>query len=212
MRVLGGLCASPLFLHIALLSSLLFSLSSLSRGLPLNHHDHPLSMSLIHQPSWPAPTDSVATKTSEEQAQVETVIHDLFLPFLTSSDGEAGLPPPSLARLTHISFLKKGLQPLPAGYVGFDSTRPWLVYWATHAAYLLAMPFAEDVRQRAVSTLLSCQSPQGGFAGGPGQMPHLMATYAAVCALAINGAPVPAPGLKDAKEDVGKGGWDAIDR
>lgn len=32
-----------------------------------------------------------------------------------------------------------------------------------------------------------CQSPDGGFGGGPGQFPHLAATYAAVNALVILG-------------------------
>lgn len=32
-----------------------------------------------------------------------------------------------------------------------------------------------------------CQSPEGGFGGGPGQYPHLAPTYAAVNALCIIG-------------------------
>lgn len=32
-----------------------------------------------------------------------------------------------------------------------------------------------------------CQSPDGGFGGGPGQYPHLAPTYAAVNALCIIG-------------------------
>lgn len=44
------------------------------------------------------------------------------------------------------------------------------------------------------------QHAEGGFGGGPGQVPHLLATYAAVSALAIVGEPGPG------------GGWDEIDR
>jgi prenyltransferase beta subunit len=47
---------------------------------------------------------------------------------------------------------------------------------------------------------MSWQHPRGGFAGGPGQSPHLLPTYAAVCALAIVGNPGPG------------GGWDEVDR
>jgi protein farnesyltransferase subunit beta len=36
--------------------------------------------------------------------------------------------------------------------------------------------------------------------GGPGQSPHLLPTYAAVCALAMVGSPEPG------------GGWDEVDR
>lgn len=32
-----------------------------------------------------------------------------------------------------------------------------------------------------------CQCPDGGFGGGPGQLPHLAATYAAVNTLVILG-------------------------
>ena len=36
---------------------------------------------------------------------------------------------------------------------------------------------------RIISTLDHCQHPEGGFGGGPLQMPHLATTYAAVSAL-----------------------------
>ena len=46
---------------------------------------------------------------------------------------------------------------------------------------------AED-RDRAVDTLARCQDTNGGgFGGGPGQLPHLAPTYAAIHALAIIG-------------------------
>ena len=43
----------------------------------------------------------------------------------------------------------------------------------------------EDV----ASFLGSCQSPDGGFGGGPQQLPHLAPTYAAVAALTDLGQP-----------------------
>ena len=53
---------------------------------------------------------------------------------------------------------------------------------------------------RAIATLLALQHPSGGFAGGPGQFPHLLPTYAAICSLAIVGK---------SGED---GGWEKINR
>lgn len=53
---------------------------------------------------------------------------------------------------------------------------------------------------RAIDTVLATQHPDGGFGGGPGQLAHLLPTYAAVAALAIAGQPGPG------------GGWDDIDR
>lgn len=40
---------------------------------------------------------------------------------------------------------------------------------------------------QVVSFLSSCQHPQGGYGGGPGQMAHLAPTYAAVGALVTLG-------------------------
>lgn len=57
-----------------------------------------------------------------------------------------------------------------------------------------------DAPYRAIDTILSAQHPDGGFGGGPHQAPHLLPTYASVCALAVVGRPGP------------RGGWDQIDR
>jgi prenyltransferase beta subunit len=40
---------------------------------------------------------------------------------------------------------------------------------------------------RMVNYLGKCQHPTGGFGGGPGQIPHLAPTYAAINALVICG-------------------------
>jgi prenyltransferase beta subunit len=53
---------------------------------------------------------------------------------------------------------------------------------------------------RAIDTLITNQHPDGGFGGGPGQIPHLLPTYASVCALVIVGHPGE------------KGGWNQINR
>lgn len=43
------------------------------------------------------------------------------------------------------------------------------------------------IRKGLANFLGLCQSPKGGFGGGPGQMPHLAPTYAAVNALCTLG-------------------------
>ena len=58
--------------------------------------------------------------------------------------------------------------------------RPWLCYWITHALNLLGNPIPPSSASRVISFLSHCQHPSGGFAGGPGQIPHLATTYAAV--------------------------------
>ncbi|XP_017589235.1 PREDICTED: protein farnesyltransferase subunit beta [Corvus brachyrhynchos] len=68
-----------------------------------------------------------------------------------------------------------------------DASRPWLCYWILHSLELLDEPIPESVASDVCQFLRRCQSPQGGFGGGPGQHPHLAPTYAAVNALCIIG-------------------------
>ncbi|KAK0525915.1 CAAX farnesyltransferase (FTase) subunit beta [Tilletia horrida] len=125
-------------------------------------------------------------------------------------------PTPALNRAAHIAFLARMLEPLPGPYVAFDSSRSWVLYWVTHSYDLLRTVLDPQSRAQAITTLLSFQNPHGGFGGGPNQIAHLMSTYPALCALAIVGGPGPAPTAADVKAgrsvDVGRGGWDAIDR
>lgn len=177
---------------------------------------------LLRLPLRPLQDDTQPTPTSNEEASVEIDIASVLDPFLDPQPGEPS-PPIELHRGSHVAFLSKLLaKPLPAAYVGFDGTRPWLLYWSLHSFTLLGHAIDDVTRARAVSTLLSCQNARlGGFGGGPGQMPHLMGTYAAINALAIAGAPGPCPTSEDfaqikarkvTMESLGKGGWDDIDR
>ena len=80
--------------------------------------------------SLPPIKDSLTTETSVNQD--ETLQE--CLPFLTGETSRSifdynlhGLP--SLDREKHIEYLHGCLEELPAGFVGFDAARPWLVYW-----------------------------------------------------------------------------------
>ncbi|KAE8268995.1 hypothetical protein A4X09_0g3347 [Tilletia walkeri] len=200
-------------------------------------------MSATRQTLWPTPDDGILTETSDAQLDVERNIAQLFIPFhhhttnplLRSQDAplinpwvgtDAQQPQrktsssprsiPQLNRKAHIAFLAQMLEPLPPSFVGFDSNRSWIVFWVAHSYDLLRVSLNPHQRARAISTLISCQHPEGGFGGGPDQIAHLMSTFPAICALAIVGGPGPAPTPEDVKTghsvDVGRGGWDAIDR
>ena len=93
----------------------------------------------------------------------------------------------TLQRQKHIPFLLAGLETLSAGHVSLDASRPWLCYWILHSLALLDALPDEDTLNRAAAFLARCQDKNGGFAGGPGQMPHLAPTYAAVNALTTIG-------------------------
>ncbi|XP_006456065.1 hypothetical protein AGABI2DRAFT_210804 [Agaricus bisporus var. bisporus H97] len=92
------------------------------------------------------------------------------------------------------------MQGFPARYLSQDASQPWLLFWALQSFSALQVGLDPDNRQRSISKIMSWQHSNGGFAGGPGQSPHLLPTYAAVCALAIVGRPGPG------------GGWDEVDR
>lgn len=203
-------------------------------------------MPAIQAPAWPAPLDNVFTQTSDDQLDTEEAINDLYSrlrpsrfdfakvarskgpivnPWLSDAEQEQKLAEDSakskptllLERQAHVNFLTKLLEPLPSAYTAFDTNRSWLLYWILHSYDLLSVSLDPKGRARAIATLLSFQNKStGGFGGGPNQISHLMATYAAVSALAIIGGPGSAPTAEDVENgksvEVGRGGWDDIDR
>lgn len=94
---------------------------------------------------------------------------------------------PILDRYKHIEFLKKSLIYLTTPYECLDSSRPWLCYWILHSLQILNERLEDKIYSNIVKFLSKCQSRNGGFGGGPGQLPHLATTYAAVNALYIIG-------------------------
>ncbi|VDP08311.1 unnamed protein product [Soboliphyme baturini] len=70
---------------------------------------------------------------------------------------------------------------------GLDASRTWTLYWILHSLDLLDEPLTAEMAVRAVRFIRCCQSPVGGYGGGPGQMAHLATTYASVMVLCIVG-------------------------
>ncbi|KAB5589284.1 Protein farnesyltransferase subunit beta [Ceratobasidium theobromae] len=142
----------------------------------------------------PTPTDGVDTATSFAQSDTESLISDLLLVLKDPSDIK-------LDRNAHARWAYTALmQGLPGRYTSQDASQPWLIYWALQTLTCLGVQLDPASKQRAIDTLIANQHPDGGFGGGPGQIPHLLPTYASVCALAIVGRPGE------------KGGWDQINR
>ncbi|KAL6136321.1 hypothetical protein ACLB2K_061617 [Fragaria x ananassa] len=77
----------------------------------------------------------------------------------------------------------RGLGILPASFSSLDANRPWMCYWILHSLALLGAPVEDGLKNIIIDFLRRCQDKNGGFGGGPGQMPHLATTYAAVSAL-----------------------------
>lgn len=92
----------------------------------------------------PSIRDPLVTKTSE--LQDETV--NECLPFLkgvaSAQDGPFNpFGVPRLNRDEHIEYMYDSLEEFPGKFVGLDSSRPWMVYWALTGMYLLG----EDISQ-----------------------------------------------------------------
>lgn len=102
--------------------------------------DSRLSSLPPHQRELPAIVDSLETETSRLQ---EATLKEC-LPLLRSLADSSRSPfdfnefgVPSLEREDHISFLHENLGEFPAPFVGIDASRPWMVYWALSALYML---------------------------------------------------------------------------
>ncbi|XP_063231517.1 protein farnesyltransferase subunit beta [Bacillus rossius redtenbacheri] len=121
------------------------------------------------------------TITSHEQLKVERTVDHCYSLF--SERLKVDLEAPTLNRYMHEMYLKVSLSSLPTSLQSYDASRPWLCYWIVHSLQLLNQPLSPGDSSIVAQFLARCQSPEGGFGGGPGQIPHLASTYAAVNAL-----------------------------
>ncbi|PSR87586.1 Protein farnesyltransferase subunit beta like [Actinidia chinensis var. chinensis] len=135
----------------------------------------------------PSPA-SRATATQHEQWMVEGQVFEMYKVFMD-------LPPNSqtakleVQREKHIEYLSKGLRQLGPSFVVLDANRPWICYWILHSIALLGESVEAEMEENVIDFLCRCQHPDGGYGGGPGQLPHLATTYAAVNALITLGGP-----------------------
>ncbi|XP_028778594.1 protein farnesyltransferase subunit beta isoform X2 [Neltuma alba] len=125
-------------------------------------------------PAAPSPT-----ATQRDQWIVESQVYKIYEHF-------ANIPPNAqsvmleLQRDKHMEFLEKGLRHLGSAFCVLDANRPWLCYWILHSVALLGESVDDELENNTIDFLSRCQDPNGGYGGGPGQMPHLATTYAAV--------------------------------
>ncbi|KAJ4729203.1 Protein farnesyltransferase subunit beta [Melia azedarach] len=122
------------------------------------------------------------TVTQREQSMVLNDVNMLYHIYAT-------VPPKTqrlmleLQRDNHVEYLLRGLQHLGPSFCSLDANRPWICYWILHSIALLGESVDATLEDKTIDFLSCCQDPDGGYGGGPGQMPHLATTYAAVNAL-----------------------------
>lgn len=131
-----------------------------------------------------------STITSREQQKTEADVLGCFQAFLrgAASEGPQSVQAIKLNRELHVGWLNRGLGSLPTNFSGLDASRPWFVYWISHALEVLGAYDESVWAPKVASFLAHCQDAAGGFGGGPGQLPHLAPTYAAVAALLVAGS------------------------
>ncbi|CBY34104.1 unnamed protein product [Oikopleura dioica] len=147
----------------------------------MTNHDRLKARLAIHDNTVP----NVFTTSTESQSATETRVVRLCQEFLDKLEIQPEL---RLDVRKHITYASKGLTSLGPAYESLDASRPWIVYWTTHALDLLDVVWSDEKKTEICEFLELCQSKNGGFGGGPHQMPHLATTYAAMNAIAILGA------------------------
>ncbi len=90
--------------------------------------------------SPPPIRDDLVTETSDLQDETVQECLPCLSGTIDPSKGPFDFNPhglPALEREKHIAFLHNVLRTLPAAYVGYDASRPWILYWALTGLYLL---------------------------------------------------------------------------
>ncbi|KAH6830456.1 Prenyltransferase family protein [Perilla frutescens var. hirtella] len=122
------------------------------------------------------------TKSQEEQWMLQNQCFRIY-------DIVSRLPPQAqsvnveVRRENHIEYLTKSLKQLGPNFSVLDANRPWLCYWIIHSITLLGDCVDDKLENDFIDFLCRCQGQDGGYGGGPGQMPHLATTYAAINSL-----------------------------
>jgi len=155
------------------------------------------------------PKNPMIDRTRREQEQVEKLIQSFFERYYmkclheekfeddeNAEEEEEQDPQTAISQFIlrpfHSAYLMRNLK--STGPIGkhFENGQPWMMYWMTHALDLLDYPpdflTNEKFIPHCVSYLSQCQSPQGGFQGGPYQLPHLAPTYAAILSMITLGS------------------------
>ncbi|KAF3437242.1 hypothetical protein FNV43_RR19995 [Rhamnella rubrinervis] len=116
----------------------------------------------------------VATVSQREQLMVESKVFQIYNMFGDLPRNAQSLML-ELQRDNHMEYLTGGFRQLGPAFCSLD------------ANCFTGDAFDDEVESNAIDFLNRCQDPNGGYGGGPGQLPHLATTYAAVNSLVTLG-------------------------
>lgn len=125
--------------------------------------------SIYALPHQPLPSNSYPSATLDEQSETEQLIASL-LGTTAPPRSPGGVKPPSrtasplaatfagagqdqsarttLRKNEHAQYLASLFFKLPAGYVGLDASRPWLMFWTVHSWDLLGVALDQETKDR----------------------------------------------------------------
>uniref|UniRef100_A0A1J3GHD2 Protein farnesyltransferase subunit beta n=1 Tax=Noccaea caerulescens TaxID=107243 RepID=A0A1J3GHD2_NOCCA len=126
------------------------------------------------------------TVSQREQFLVEIDVFGLYS-YFDASDIAVKEFLVEIQRDNQLDYLMNGLRQLGPSFASLDANRPWLCYWILHSIALLGESVDDELEKNAIDFLGRCQGSDGGYGGGPGQLPHLATSYAAVNALVTLG-------------------------
>uniref|UniRef100_A0A1J3DEG9 Protein farnesyltransferase subunit beta n=1 Tax=Noccaea caerulescens TaxID=107243 RepID=A0A1J3DEG9_NOCCA len=126
------------------------------------------------------------TVSQREQFLVENDVFGLYS-YFDASDIAVKEFLVEIQRDNQLDYLMNGLRQLGPSFASLDANRPWLCYWILHSIALLGESVDDELEKNAIDFLGRCQGSDGGYGGGPGQLPHLATSYAAVNALVTLG-------------------------
>ncbi|XP_024029506.1 protein farnesyltransferase subunit beta [Morus notabilis] len=124
----------------------------------------------------------VQTVTERDQWMVENEVFQIYN-FFANAPRDVKSQMLKLRRDRHLEYLDRGLRFLGPSFCVLDANRPWLCYWIIHSIALLGESLDTEMESNTIDFLRRCQDQDGGYGGGPGQMPHLATTYATVNSL-----------------------------
>ncbi|CAI2353398.1 unnamed protein product [Caenorhabditis sp. 36 PRJEB53466] len=130
--------------------------------------------------------DGNFTYSSTEQKRVETMLFENYNSLVLEPFKEVGdeeMTEITILRARHTAYLLRYLKNAPNSYATLDASRTWMCYWGVNSLKILDAEIPEDQQKDMISFLKTCEHPDGGYGGGPGQMAHLAPTYAAVMCL-----------------------------
>ncbi|KAH0929332.1 hypothetical protein HID58_015059, partial [Brassica napus] len=126
------------------------------------------------------------TVSQREQFLVENDVFGMYSYFDTSDIATQKFMV-EIQRDKQLDYLMNGLRQLGPSFSSLDANRPWVCYWIIHSIALLGESVDDDLENNTIDFLGRCQGSDGGYGGGPGQLPHLATSYAAVNTLVTLG-------------------------